>query len=181
MAEFLLKYADTRGRNPPAGGQCRLGEGTARPLHPAGFPDLFDQNQGGTVRPLGGLFQAQKAQHREVPDLQPAVRHPDPRRPADPESARPAGRPAHRSQAGTLHQIRARRGAQRHAALRRLPHAGHFPQDLCHHRDGRREKRQLVGSPGPFHQLSEDLSGGEEKGDGFVDVSVRADLVDPRA
>ena len=121
MADFVLKYADCARADPPAGGDGGVREGTARQVLPAGIPDLFDQGAVGRGggRVVGLVRRAEEAQSGEVPDLQPAVRHADPRRPADSERARPAGRAPDRSQARAVHQGRPRRGPQRHAAVAR--------------------------------------------------------------
>ena len=145
MADCVLKYADARGEIHHQVAQARQRKRTARAVHPAGLPDLLDQAaQAVAALSTASSASAQEAQSREVPDLQPAVRDADPRRPADPEGARPAGRPADRSQTRAVHQGRARRSPQRHAAFRRLPTAGHFPQDLRHLGDGRRESGSLA-------------------------------------
>ena len=180
MADFVLKYADGRGPDPPAGGRRPAPRrNCATAIRQQGFLiySIKPRSGGGAG---GGLWAAEEAESREVPDLQPAVRHADPRRAAHPESAGPAGRPPDRSQTGPLHQSRARRGAQRHAAFRSLPAAGNFPQDLRDLGDGGRKKRQPDGSAGPLHHLSEAVAGGEQEGAGFADVPVRADRAGDR-
>ena len=141
MADFVLKYADGRGQIhqqvTSAGSEKELREQYTQ----QGFLIYSIKARSG----VGGtsvLQRTQEAQPGEVPHLQPAVRHPDPRRPAHPESPGPAGRTPHRPQTRTLRQGRPRRGPRRHPALRGLPPAGNFPQDLRHLRHGRREKRQ---------------------------------------
>ncbi len=99
MAEWMLKYADARGEIHQQVAEA----GSERELR-----DRYTQ-QGFlvySVKPRSEISGSchrdqaapQEAQPREIPDLQPAVRHPDPRRPADSESARPAGRAPHRPQ-----------------------------------------------------------------------------------
>ena len=165
MADFVLKYADGRGQIhqqvATAGSEKELRDQYSQ----QGF--LIYSIKPRTARPRRvrrALRPAQEAESGEVPDLQPAVRHADPRRPADSESARPAGRAPHRSQTRALHQGGPRRGPQRHPALRGLPPAGHLPQDLRHLGDGRREERQPDRSAGPLHHLPEAGAGGAEEG-----------------
>ena len=52
---------------------------------------------------------------------------------------------------------------------------GVFPEDLRHVGDGGRKKRQPGGGAGPLHHLPETGAGGAQEGDGFADVSLRAD------
>ena len=83
MAEFVLKYADGRGQIhqqvATAGSEKELRDRYSQ----QGFLIYSIKPRGrGAARLLG---RAQEAQPGEVPHLQPAVRHADPRRPADPE------------------------------------------------------------------------------------------------
>jgi len=68
----------TGGADPPAGRGRAVREGTAGAVLAAGIPHLFGEAAGG-LGPggLGAVPQAQEAQPRKVPDLQPAVRDAD--------------------------------------------------------------------------------------------------------
>ena len=101
MADFVLKYADGRGQIhqqvATAGSEKELREKFSQQGFLIYSIKPRTGRRGGRV--VRAVRRAQEARSREVPDLQPAVRHADPRRPADPQGTRPAGRAADRSQA----------------------------------------------------------------------------------
>ena len=112
--------------DPPAGGRRRLRKGTARPVHPAGLPDLFHQAAGGAAAWRPGLGRRKKLNLEKflifnqqfvtliragLPILKALDLLAD--RLTDPKL-------------GPLHQGGARRGAQRHAALGSLPRSRAF-------------------------------------------------------
>ena len=176
MAEFVLKYADGRGQIhqqvAPAASEKELRERYSQ----QGFLIYSVKPRTASGLAATGLFrQAQEAQPREVPDLQPAVRHADPRGAADSEGAGPAGRTADRPGAGAVYQVGARRSAERDAALGGVPAAGDFSQNVRDLGDGGRKERQPHGGAGPVHHLPENCAGGAEEGDGLADVPLRAD------
>ena len=120
MAEWVLKYADPRGeihqQVAEAGSEQELRDRYTQ----QGFLIYSIRPRRKSPASAAGQQPPKEAQPRKVPDLQPAVRDADPRRPADSESAGPAGRPPHRPQTRPLHQGRARRGEERRAAFGRL-------------------------------------------------------------
>ena len=110
MAEFLLRYADPRGHMHEQVAEAASEREARERLAQQGYLVYSVRARDFGAR-LGELRAAQEnRQSRKVPDLQPAVRHAGPRRAADPERSRSAGRPAHRSETGPLHQGRPRRG-----------------------------------------------------------------------
>ncbi len=100
MAEFVLKYADPRGE---------IHQQVAEAASEKELRERFSQ-QGFLIysvkprREIAGMAvgggRKQEDQPGEVPDLQPAVRHADPRRPADFEGSGSAVRAPDRRQAG---------------------------------------------------------------------------------
>ena len=176
MAEFVLKYADARGQ---------IHQQVATAASEKELRDRYSQ-QGFLIysikpRPAASADRRffggqQEDQPGEVPDLQPAVRHADPRRAADSESARPAGRPADRSQTGAVHQ---ERSATRCGTARccRTPSAqqGIFPKIYVTSVMAGEKSGSLTRSAGPLHHLPEAVAGGAQEDDGFADVSLRAD------
>ena len=173
MAEFLLKYADTRGeihqQVANAGSEKELRDRYSQ----QGFLIYSIKAKGALSSGLTGSFSKRKKINIEkflifnqqfvtliragLPILKGLDLLAD--RLTDPKL-------------GPYIKVRARRSPQRHAAFRRFPHAGHFPQDLRHHRAGRREKRQPGRGPRSLHHLPETVSRREEEGHGFVDVSL---------
>ena len=92
MAEFVLKYADPRGeihqQVAEAGSEKELRDRYSQ----QGFL-IYSVKPARRNRRHGSMGGSRKKKNQpgEIPDLQPAVRHADSRRPAHPEGAGPAG------------------------------------------------------------------------------------------
>ena len=87
MAEFVLKYADGRGEIHQQVAQAASEQELREKYAQQGFLIYSIKARAGGVGGSRLPGRPQEAEPREVPDLQPAVRHADPRRPADPQSA----------------------------------------------------------------------------------------------
>jgi type IV pilus assembly protein PilC len=149
MAEFVLKYADARGQIKQEIAQAATEQEVREKFTQQGFLVYSVKPKGKFDQLVDGCKPQEKAQ-RKVPDLQPAVRHADPRRSADPEVARPAGRPAHRPQTGP--HIKAVRDEVRNGTLlsTRSPQ-GIFPPIYVTSVMAGREERRPGRSARPLH------------------------------
>ena len=94
MAEFMLRYADARGEVHQQVAGARSEDELREKYEPAGVSCLLHPSARRSTRAFQALRRQEEAEFREVPDLQPAVRHANQGGTADPEGARPAGGPA---------------------------------------------------------------------------------------
>ena len=178
MADFVLKYADGRGQIHQQVATAASEKELRDKYSPAGIPDLFDQAAGpprlalASLRFVGGT---QEAEPREVPDLQPAVRHADPRRTADPERPGPAGRAPHRPKLGPY--IKAVRDEVRNGTLlsEAFRQQGIFPKIYVTSVMAGEKSGSLTEVLDRYISYQKLGAGGAQEGHGFADVSVRAD------
>ena len=152
MAEFLVKVADEQGH---------MRQQVEHGYSEAEVHDRFTQ-QGYLVywvKPRtmlsggGGKFgQARQAAAIDISDFQPAVSDADQGRAADPDGA---GSPDQAAAGQTLlsPRERARAGKRRRVAVRCFCRPAGVSQDVHHHADGGRKKRQHGRSSEPLHHL----------------------------
>ena len=175
MPEFVCRIADDRGqvsqRVETAGSEVELRDRYTQ----QGFYIY-------SIRPRAGLAALstsgrgpQENQAARVSDLQPAVCHADPRRPADPEGAGPAlGHIAQPSLRASIDEIResVKGGSLLSEAFREQKV---FPGDLHHVAAGGRKKRQPGRGARPLHQLPAHRADREEEAAGLAGLPGAAD------